>query len=57
MCTCANEVCTAGIRGRGTLHGTNPQLLWEKHMGKAKRAACSVPPQLKESLSKDDMCS
>lgn len=57
MCTCTNEVCTAGLKEMGTLHWTNPQLLWEKHMGKAKHAAYSMPPQLRKSLSKDDVCS
>lgn len=28
------------------------QLLWEKYMGKAKLAVCSVPYYLKKSLSK-----
>jgi len=32
----------------GTSHLTNPQLLWEKYMGKAKRAVCSVPYYLKK---------
>lgn len=55
ICICTKEVSTVILKEMGTSHLTNPQLPWEKYMGKAKHAERSVPCYLKKSLAKDDI--